>query len=123
MNGFPERYREAFARAEALFESINELPGLGVRKFENGSNIFELLLGLEIDAGRFVERLFDFDIVLPALNDDWPVPLLHVNATILRKTNDEIARAFSAAAGSSHPTPATPGGQEHAQKKQRNCRS
>ena len=114
MNGFAERYREAFARAEALFESINELPGLEVRKFENGSNIFELLLDPGIDAGRFVERLFDFDILLPALNDDWPVPLLHVNATVLRKTNEEIARAFSAAAGSSQPTPATPGGQEHA---------
>ena len=95
MNGFIDRYKQAFSKANELIELIDGLPDLGIQRFDHGSNIFELLLDSRINAGRFVEKLFDFDIVLPTLSNDWPVPLLHVNTTILRKSNDEIARAFS----------------------------
>lgn len=98
INGFQARYKEAFAKAKALFEAINQTPGVRIREFEHGSNIFELLLDSEIDADRFEQKLLDDGIVLSVSNNDWPVPLLHVNITVLRRPNDELARAFSAAA-------------------------
>ena len=70
---------------------------LEVLRFEHGSNIFELALDFEIDKDRFVGKLLDLGIVIAWPNDNWPVPLLHVNTTVLRRPNADITQAFSKA--------------------------
>ncbi|NQW17301.1 MAG: aminotransferase class I/II-fold pyridoxal phosphate-dependent enzyme [Chloroflexi bacterium] len=98
IDGFADRFGEAFSKAKALFDTLSKLPGIEVREFKHGSNIFELILGSEIDADKFVEKLLNFGIVLPWPNHEWSTPLLHVNTTVLRRSNEEIAQAFSSAA-------------------------
>ena len=97
LEGFAEKYKAAFDKATALFASINSLPGITVRSFEHGSNIFELLLDPGINIDSFVANLLNSGIVLNWPATDWPVPLLHVNTTVLRRPNEEIAEAFSTA--------------------------
>lgn len=98
MDGFELQNKEAFEKASSLFADINNLSEIEVRTFEHGSNIFELVIGPGIDQDRLVRKLFDLGIVITWPNDNWPVPLLHVNTTILRRSNAEIAQAFSTAA-------------------------
>ncbi len=95
MNGFAERFNESFNKAKALFEIINKLPGIEIRQFQNGSNIFELLITKNINIDQLIQNLLDLDIVIPDPKNDWPVPLIHVNTTILRKSNSEISGSFS----------------------------
>ena len=95
MNRFPARFNKSFNKAKALFEIINKHPGIEIRQFQNGSNIFELLINSNINIDQLIENLLDLDIVIPEPKNDWPVPLIHVNTTILRKSNSEIAEAFS----------------------------
>ena len=98
LEGFVERYGEAFGKAKALFEQLNEISGIEVREFEHGSNIFELVLDSNIDLGLFVDKLRDEGIVIPPPSADWEYPVLHVNTTVLRRSNEEIAGGFAAAA-------------------------
>ena len=100
IDGFEVRYKEAFDKAISLFADINDLSGIEVRRFEHGSNIFELVIDSAIDTGRFVGKLLDLGIVIHWPNDNWPIPLLHVNTTVLRRPNAEITQAFSTAASS-----------------------
>ena len=95
MDGFVDRFGESLDKSKALFAILNKLPGIGIHQFEHGSNVFELRLGDEIDTDQFVESLLDFKIVIPWLKSEWPLPLLHVNSSMLRQTNDEIVKAFS----------------------------
>jgi threonine aldolase len=97
MDGFEGRYREAFDKAKSLFAEIKGLPGVEVRQFEHGSNIFELRTDPGIDIDSFLEKLLDVGIVIPAPNSNWPTPLLHVNTTLLRRSNAELLAAFSGA--------------------------
>ena len=99
MDGFEARFGEAMTKAKALFAVLGELPGVEVRAFEHGSNIFELVLGDGIDTDTFVKKLLESEIVLQWPNAEWATPLLHINTTLLRRSNDEIVAAFSGAAG------------------------
>jgi hypothetical protein len=76
---------------------INDIPGLSVTPFEHGSNIFPLAIDDNIDLGRFKSALADRGIFIYPEVGVRPIDL-HVNATMLRRPNDELAAAFSAAA-------------------------
>jgi len=95
MDGFVDRFSESLAKAKALFAVLNKLPRIEIHQFEHGSNIFELRLDDEINTDQFVESLLDFKIVIPWLKSEWPLPLLHVNSSMLRRSNDEIVEAFT----------------------------
>lgn len=97
LEGFEERFKEAFEKARELFIELNNLDGINVRGFEHGSNIFELILGAKIEAVPFAEKLLESGIVVSIPNPEWPRPLLHVNPTVLRRPNEEIVKAFAAA--------------------------
>ena len=56
------------------------------------------MLSTNIDLGQFVEKLRDEGIVIPPASSDWEYPVLHVNTTVLRRPNEEIAQGFAAAA-------------------------
>ena len=98
IEGFADQYQNAFDKATSLFIELNRIPGLTVRAFENGSNIFELLIDHEISECHFTKTLLEAGIVLPLPDDNWPVPVIRVNTTILRQSNSDIVRAFAGAA-------------------------
>jgi len=100
-DGFVARFGEALAKAKALFELINELSGVKIGQFEHGSNVFELQLGSSMDTDRFINSLLDSGISIPWPSVEWPIPLMHVNSSILRQSNSEILEAFSTAYESS----------------------
>ncbi len=95
--GFAERFTAALEKGKELMSNIDDIPGLSVTPFEHGSNIFPLALADNIDLDRFKSALVDHGIFI------YPEPGvrsidLHVNATMLRRPNDELTAAFSAAA-------------------------
>jgi threonine aldolase len=95
VEGFAERFNEALTKAKELFGSINQLTGIEIRGFEHGSNIFELHLDPKIDTDQFKADLLASGVTLSAMIPEWPIQLMHVNTTILRRSNDEITQAFS----------------------------
>ncbi len=97
IDGFESRFKQAFLKAQELFSAVDRLDGITVRSFEHGSNIFELDLDPAIDAETFANRLANQGIYIMIPNPEWPVPLLHVNPTVLRRTNEDIVNAFDRA--------------------------
>ncbi len=97
LEGFEAKFAESFAKATELFTEISKLPNISIKTFEHGSNIFELILDDAIDTDQFVVNLRNNKIVVTWPNSEWHVPLLHVNPSILRQTNDEILQAFAQA--------------------------
>ena len=92
--GFETRFASAMARAHELFQQVNRLRGIHVRAFEHGSNIFPV----ELDDGVDIEVLIDAlsregVFVYPDDADPGRIHLT-VNTSILRRTNDELVRAF-----------------------------
>jgi threonine aldolase len=96
-DGFIERFDESLAKAKTLFALINELPGVKIGQFEHGSNVFELQLDPPIDTDRFIDSLLDSGISIPWPSVEWPIPLMHVNSSILRQSDNEILEAFTTA--------------------------
>ncbi len=57
LDGFEAKFAESLAKAKSLFTEISKLPNVSINTFENGSNIFELILDDEIDADQFIVNL------------------------------------------------------------------
>ena len=106
MDGFEGRFALAMKKAEELFAGLNSLAGIGVGRFEHGSNIFPLELAPEIDREAFLSHLRErWVFVYP--NEEEPArTYLTVNTTILRQSNEELVSAFEdALAKSRRPAP------------------
>jgi threonine aldolase len=97
-DGFVGVFGESMAKAKVLFTLVDELPGVKIGQFEHGSNVFELQLDSSLDTDRFVDSLVDSEISIRWPSAEWPVPLMHINSSILRQSNDEILKAFATAA-------------------------
>ena len=97
MDGFEERFAQSMSKAQALFDQLNRLPGLSVKTYKHGSNIFPLILDKDVDTESFIRELSHRLILVSADEYDQAKVHLTVNTTILRQTNDEIANAFEAA--------------------------
>ena len=95
VDGFEEKFAKSLSKAESLFNEISKLPKLSVKKFEHGSNIFELIVDEPAKTDQLVANLKDQNIVVKWPNPEWHAPLLHVNPSILRKSNEEIVQAFA----------------------------
>jgi threonine aldolase len=92
--GFEERFAEAMARAADLFDRLNALPGIAIRPFEHGSNIFPMELSAGIDADALASSLAERSVFVYPENTWEGSTLLHVNTTLLRKSVDELFDAF-----------------------------
>ena len=95
--GFEERFAAAMRQADDLFDALEELPGLKVRRFEHGSNIVLLHLDEEVSMDPFVDSLRDASVLVYPDDDDASAIRLTVNTTILRRSNAELLDAFRAA--------------------------
>ena len=97
MEGFEERFAEAMSKAEALFVELNQLRGINVKAYKHGSNIFPVVLGDDVDVQKLIEELSNRLVFVNTDEYDDTKVHLTVNTTILRQSNEEIARAFEAA--------------------------
>ena len=97
MEGFEERFAEAMSKAEALFVELNQLRGINVKAYKRGSNIFPVALGEDVDVEKLIEELSHRLVFVNTDEYDDTKIHLTVNTTILRQSNEEIARAFEAA--------------------------
>ena len=97
MEGFEERFAEAMSKAEALFVELNQLRGINVKAYKRGSNIFPVALGDDVDVQKLIDELSNRLVFVNTDEYDDTKVHLTVNTTILRQSNEEIARAFEAA--------------------------
>lgn len=102
LRGFEEKFSASFAKAKRLFEDLEGLPGLSIEAFEHGSNIFILALAEEVDVMGLAENLAEQGVFIYPKDGSNRVEI-HVNATVLRRPNEEIVQAFSAALSAAAP--------------------
>lgn len=94
IDGFEPRFAEAMTKASALFESLNELDGIQVGRYEHGSNLFPLTFDDEIDPRQLDECLRRQWVFFATDRDDLGNRHLTVNVTLLRQSNDDLVDAF-----------------------------
>lgn len=99
LEGFEERFKAALNQARDLFKMLNLLPGIDIKEFEHGSNIFPLTFGPGVDIERVVAGLRLSGICLYPDEGTDRYSRLTVNTTILRQSNDAIFQAFKGALG------------------------
>ena len=92
-------------KGKELFERLNDLPGIEVREFDHGSNIFPLAFAPEVDTDKVVETLHRKDVFLYTDEGTDRISRLTVNTTILRQSNDAIFEAFRDALEGASSTP------------------
>jgi len=92
--GFEARFHKALAQGRDLVKKLNDLPGIEVREFEHGSNIFPLALSPNVDQTCAVECLRRREVFLYPDEGTETISRLTVNTTILRQPNDTIVQAF-----------------------------
>ena len=95
--GFEERFQQAMSRGRELFQRLSTLPGLTVREFEHGSNIFPLTFADNVDQGKVAAGLRQRDILIYPKEGSDLISSLTVNTTILRQSNNTIFEAFRTA--------------------------
>ena len=96
IEGFETKFNEAMQKATELFRDLNALKHLTIDAFEYGSNIFSLRVSDSLSIEKLAEYLESVGIfIYPEGN--LQVAYLHVNSTLLRRTNQEISTEFSSA--------------------------
>ncbi|MBM3944300.1 MAG: low specificity L-threonine aldolase [SAR202 cluster bacterium] len=100
MEGFEERFSAALQKAIDLFDGLNQLEAVSIQPFQHSSNIFPMKLAEGIDAREFAARLKKRSVfVFPEEEAFGGSTLLHVNTTVLRRSNEDIVGAFEEALG------------------------
>jgi threonine aldolase len=99
LDGFEERFARAMQQAARLFDALNRLPGISIQPFDHGSNIFPLELSPEIDPVELASDLAAHGVYIYPQEEYRGSVLLHVNTTVLRRSNDDISEAFRQSLG------------------------
>jgi threonine aldolase len=99
--GFEERFAAALQQGRDLVQRLNSLPGVEIREFDHGSNIFPLTFSPDVDTERMLETLARNQVFLYPDEGTDRITRLTVNTTILKQSNDAIMEAFASALRSS----------------------
>lgn len=94
---FEERFDTAMHRARSVFARLSNLPGIEVQPFEDGSNIFPMTIGPQLDVERLVSSLGRDGVLIYPDREDCREILLTVNTTVLRRSEDRLVGAFERA--------------------------
>lgn len=94
LEGFETRLKDAVKMSNEIFAELNKVPGIKIKAFEGGSNIYALELDKEIDGKKMQQTLNkDFNIRIPRPNDKNQTQL-SVNETLLYQDAAYIINAF-----------------------------
>ena len=88
-------------KARDLFKRLNTLPGIEIKEFDNGSNIFPLRIAPGVNVERLIECLHQRNIFLYPDEAAGIVSSLTVNTTLLSQSNEAIFQAFREALNAS----------------------
>ena len=94
IEGFSGRFEESLFKARELFKRLNTLPGIEVKEFDHGSNIFSLRFASGIDVDRLIENLRQRNVFVYPDEATDTISSLTVNTTLLRQSNEAIFQAF-----------------------------
>ena len=98
--GFESAFAAAYAKALSLIEELDGLPGLSIKPFEHGSNIFAMDVAELVDLAGLTDELAARGIFIYPRDGSRRVEL-HANTTVLKRSNDQITRDFSGALSAS----------------------
>jgi threonine aldolase len=94
LEGFETRLKDAVRMSNEIFAELNKVPGIKIKAFEGGTNIYALELDKEIDGKKMQQTLNkDFNIRIPRPNDKNQTQL-SVNETLLYQNAAYIINAF-----------------------------
>ena len=97
LEGMEARLQDARKRGEEIFAALNKLNGIRVSPLQNGTNIYEVLFGKEIDGKKVQQTLnkeFSIRMIPP---DEQNKTKLTVNETILYRDAGDVINAFTRA--------------------------
>ncbi|MBR62369.1 MAG: hypothetical protein CL904_06960 [Dehalococcoidia bacterium] len=93
LKGFDSKFSDSIEKATQLFQSLNKLELIKIHKFEHGSNIHRLVISGDVSLDDLISELKSYGIfIYKEPNNEI---YLHINATILNRSNEEIVSAFS----------------------------
>ena len=94
LEGFETRLKDAVKMSNEIFAELNKVPGIKIKAFEGGTNIYALELDKEIDGKKMQQTLNkDFSIRIPRPNDKNQTQI-SVNETLLYRDAAYIINAF-----------------------------
>lgn len=94
LEGFETRLKDAVRMSNEIFSELNKVPGIKIKAFEGGTNIYALELDKEIDGKKMQQTLNkDFSIRIPRPNDKNQTQI-SVNETLLYQDAAYIINAF-----------------------------
>jgi threonine aldolase len=94
LEGFETRLKDAVRMWNEIFAELNKVPGIKIKAFEGGTNIYALELAKEIDGKKMQQTLNkDFGIRIPRPNDKNQTQI-SVNETLLYQHAAYIINAF-----------------------------
>lgn len=95
LESIEQSFRDCRDRANKIFGELNEIEGIKVSHLPEGSNIYSLALGKQIDGERFRNALFDnYKILMRQPNENNQVKV-SVNETILYQDAIDVINAFT----------------------------
>lgn len=101
IEGFSARFEASMLKARELFKKLNTLPGIDIKEFDHGSNIFPLRIAPGVDVERLIESLHQRSVFVYPDEAAGIVSSLTVNTTLLTQSNEVIFQAFREALNAS----------------------
>ena len=94
LDGLEVRFQNVIKQFGELFTALNKIGGIKISPLENGTNIYQLQLGKEIDGKKLqtaLRTVYNIRMPLPDKNNRI---LISVNETIFNRDNAFIVEAF-----------------------------
>jgi threonine aldolase len=94
LDGLEARFQNVIKQSAELFIALNKITGINISPLENGTNIYQLQLGKEVDGKKLQTALREvYNIRMPLPNKSNRI-LLSVNETLFNRDNAIIIEAF-----------------------------
>jgi threonine aldolase len=94
LDGLEARFQNVIKQSAELFVALNKITGINISPLENGTNIYQLQLGKEVDCKKLQTALREvYNIRMPLPNKNNRI-LLSVNETLFNRDNAFIIEAF-----------------------------
>ena len=94
LESIEQSFRDCRVRANEIFDQLNKIEGIKISHLPEGSNIYSLALGKQINGERFRDALFDnYKILMRQPNENNQVKI-SVNETILYQDATYIINVF-----------------------------
>jgi threonine aldolase len=87
------RLQQVKQRAKEVFALLNQLPGLQINAYADGTNMYPLKLSAAINGKLFHETAKEYNVRFPRLNDANET-ILTVNETLLYRDTNYLVNAF-----------------------------